>query len=103
MIRKFPDQIYACLSNSSKTGVTVLLGHANQPVSGWQPYLIATPAREVVGDLVDALERIAEAADHYGNEADAENKGAETLAYAHKSTCNLARATLAKIKGEADD
>ena len=48
--------------------------------------------------LVDALERIAHASDVYGVEANAEDQGAETLAYAHKSTCNLARAALAQLK-----
>ena len=45
--------------------------------------------------LVEALERIAHASDFYGVEANAEDQGAGTLAYAHKSTCNLARAALA--------
>ena len=45
--------------------------------------------------LVEALERIAHASDVYGVEANAEDQGADTLAYAHKSTCNLARAALA--------
>lgn len=54
--------------------------------------------------LVEALKRIAEASDHYSNEADAENKGADALAYAHKSTCNLARAALAAFdKGGKTD
>jgi hypothetical protein len=48
--------------------------------------------------LVDALDRIAHASDVYGVEANAEDQGADTLAYAHKSTCNLARAALAAIK-----
>jgi len=48
--------------------------------------------------LVEALERIAHASDIYGVEANAEDQGAETLAYAHKSTCNLARAALAQLK-----
>ena len=51
-----------------------------------------------VKSLVDALERIAHASDIYGVEANAEDQGAETLAYAHKSTCNLARAALAQLK-----
>ena len=45
--------------------------------------------------LVEALERIAHASDVYGVEANAEDQGADRLAYAHKSTCNLARAALA--------
>tara|TARA_R110000822_G_scaffold71205_4_gene171814 strand:+ start:1241 stop:1540 length:300 start_codon:yes stop_codon:yes gene_type:complete len=49
---------------------------------------------------VEALGRIAYASDVYGVEANAEDQGAGTLAYAHKSTCNLARATLAELKGE---
>jgi len=48
--------------------------------------------------LVEALERIAHASDVYGVEANAEDQGADTLAYAHKSTCNLARAALAAAK-----
>jgi len=48
--------------------------------------------------LVEALERIANASDVYGVEANAEDQGADTLAYAHKSTCNLARAALAAAK-----
>lgn len=49
-------------------------------------------------ELLEALERIAHASDIYGVEANAEDQGADTLAYAHKSTCNLARAALAAIK-----
>ena len=49
---------------------------------------------------VEVLERIAHASDVYGVEANAEDQGADTLAYAHKSTCNLARATLAELKGK---
>jgi hypothetical protein len=56
-----------------------------------------------LAQAVDALDRIAHASDVYGDEARAEDQGAETLAYAHKSTCNLARATIAAIKGEAND
>ena len=48
---------------------------------------------------VDALERIAHASNVYGVESNAEDQGADTLAYAHKSTCNLALATLAELKG----
>ena len=48
--------------------------------------------------LVDALERIAHASDIYGVEANAEDQGADVLAYAQKSTCNLARAALAQLK-----
>ena len=47
-----------------------------------------------------ALRRIAEASDHYGMEFNAYNQGAETLAYAHKSTCILARAALAQTDAE---
>ena len=49
---------------------------------------------------VGALERIAHASDIYSVEANAEDQGADTLAYAHKSTCNLARTTLAELKGD---
>ena len=48
--------------------------------------------------LVEALERIAYASDVYGVEANAEDQGADTLAYAHKSTCHLARAAIAAAK-----
>lgn len=54
---------------------------------------------------VGALDRIAHASDVYGVEANAEDYGADTLAYAHKSTCNLARAALAELTSSvaADD
>jgi hypothetical protein len=58
----------------------------------------AALARPVVRALVEALERIAHASDFYGVEANAEDQGAGTLAYAHKSTCNLARAALVAAK-----
>ena len=65
--------------------------------------LSPTPAQIMadprVAALVDALDRIAHASNVYGVEANAEDQGAETLAYAHKSTCNLARAALAQLKG----
>ena len=48
--------------------------------------------------LVDALERIAHAADIYGIEANADDQGADVLAYAHKLTCNLARAAIDQLK-----
>lgn len=44
--------------------------------------------------LEDALTRISQASDYYANEREATNRGAETLAYAHSSTCRLARAAL---------
>jgi len=44
--------------------------------------------------LREALSRIVDASDYYGAEFGAEDQGSETLAYAHKSTCNLARAAL---------
>jgi len=47
---------------------------------------------------VKALDRIAHVSDIYGVEANAEDQGAGTLAYAHKSTCNLARAALAELE-----
>jgi chromosome segregation ATPase len=47
---------------------------------------------------VEALDRIAHVSDIYGVEANAEDQGAGTLAYAHKSTCNLARAALAELE-----
>jgi hypothetical protein len=58
---------------------------------------------------VEALQRIADASDVYGIEANADDQGADTLAYAHRVTGNLARATLAavsethKLKGEKDE
>ena len=67
--------------------------HADLPPTPAQ--IMADPR---VQALVNALERIAHASDVYGVEANAEDQGAETLAYAHKSTCNLARAALAAIK-----
>jgi hypothetical protein len=54
-------------------------------------------AHPKVRGLVEALERIAHASDVYGVEANAEDQGADTLAYAHKSTCRLARAALAAM------
>jgi len=48
--------------------------------------------------LVEALERIAYASDVYGVEANAEDQGADRLAYAHRSICNLARAAIAAVK-----
>ena len=59
----------------------------------------ADDAEAKLAKAVDALERIAHASGIYGVEANAEDQGAGTLAYAHKSTCNLARATLAELKG----
>jgi len=44
--------------------------------------------------LREALSRIVDASDYYGAEFRAEDQGSETLAYAHKSTYNLARAAL---------
>ena len=49
-----------------------------------------------------ALVRIA-LSDLYSVEANAEDQGAVTLAYAHKSICNLARTTLAELKGQDDE
>jgi hypothetical protein len=59
--------------------------------------------RTKLAKAVDALERIAHASDIYSVEANAEDQGADTLAYAHKSTCNLARTTLAELKGETEE
>ena len=59
------------------------------------PTLEAAMQLPEVRALREALERIAHASDFYGVEANAEDQGADTLAYAHKSTCNLARAALA--------
>ena len=50
-----------------------------------------------------ALVRIAHASDIYSVEANAEDQGADTLAYAHNSTCNLARTTLAELNKERSD
>ena len=52
---------------------------------------------------VEALVRIAHASDIYSVEANAEDQGADTLAYAHKSICNLARTTLAELEGQDDE
>lgn len=60
------------------------------------PYVRA----DLLDEAVKTLERIAHASDIYGVEANAEDQGADTLAYAHKSTCNLARATLAKLRSK---
>ena len=49
--------------------------------------------------VIEVLERIANASDVYGVEANAERYGAGTLAYAHKSTCNILRATITELKG----
>ena len=49
---------------------------------------------------MEALVRIEHVSDLYSVEANAEDQGADTLAYAHKSICNLARTTLAELKGE---
>ena len=51
--------------------------------------------------LMEALERIAYASDVYGVEANAEDQGADRLAYAHRSICNLARAAIAAVKETA--
>ena len=50
----------------------------------------------------EALVRIA-LSDLYSVEANAEDQGAVTLEYAHKSICNLARTTLAELKGQGDE
>ena len=68
---------------------------AEMALSSATPTLSAAMQLPEVRALVDALERIAHASDIYGVEANAEDQGAGTLAYAHKSTCNLARAALA--------
>ena len=72
-----------------------LVAPATPPMPPTPAQIMADPR---VQALVDALERIAHASDVYGVEANAEDQGAETLAYAHKSTCNLARAALAQLK-----
>lgn len=60
--------------------------------------IAALEARDArVKVLEGALTRIADASDYYANEREAENRGAEALAYAHSSTCRLARAA---IEGE---
>lgn len=61
--RELPDRIYACLSNSSKTGITVLRGHANEPVSRWQPYTRADLAPTPLADprVVALAEAVREA------------------------------------------
>ena len=97
-----PETIWAYVQ--SATDVRLWRGNADR--AGSYEYrradLPPTPA-QIMADprvkaLVDALERIAHASDIYGVEANAEDQGAETLAYAHKLTCNLARATLAQLK-----
>ena len=54
-----------------------------------------------LGDMIGAVkvvaDRIEYASDVYGIDANAEDQGADTLAYAHKSTCNIARTTLAAV------
>ena len=70
---------------------------ASLPVTNAQAF-----ANEKVKALVEALERIAHVSDVYGVEANAEDQGAGTLAYAHKSTCNLARAALAAMEKNDD-
>jgi len=72
-----------------------LVAPATLPMPPTQEQIMADPR---VKALVDALERIAHASDIYGVEANAEDQGADVLAYAHKSTCNLARAALAQLK-----
>jgi hypothetical protein len=44
--------------------------------------------------LREVLARIADASDYFSAESRAEDLGTDTLAYAHKSTCILARAAL---------
>jgi len=72
-----------------------LVAPATLPMPPTPEQIMADPR---VKALVDALERIAHASDIYGVEANAEDQGADVLAYAHKSTCNLARAALAQLK-----
>ena len=72
-----------------------LVAPATPPMPLTTAQIMADPR---VKAMVDALERIAHAADIYGIEANAEDQGADVLAYAHKSTCNLARAALAQLK-----
>ena len=65
--------------------------------------LVAARIEELEAKLakaVEGLDRIAHASDVYGVEANAEDQGACTLAYAHKLICNLARAALAELKGD---
>ena len=78
-------------------------GYAVADVTHWFDLPVDANARLIAAapTMLEALMRIAEASDHYSNEADAGNKGADTLAYAHKSTCNLARAAIAKATGGA--
>jgi hypothetical protein len=61
----------------------------------------AEAAKAQLALAVEALQRIADASDVYGIEANADDQGADTLAYAHRVTGNLARATLAAIKAKA--
>jgi len=63
---------------------------------------VAEAQAATIKALVEALDRIAHASNVYGVEANAEDQGAETLAYAHKSTCNLARAALAALEPRDD-
>ena len=79
--------------NDAAAAQAAAQAHADLPPTPAQ--IMADPR---VQALVNALERIAHASDVYGVEANAEDQGAETLAYAHKSTCNLARAALAQLK-----
>lgn len=93
---------------ADRDAVTALLADAYGATLDWDDVLKQRADHEAArriteletlnAELVEALERIAHASDVYGVEANAEDQGADTLAYAHKSTCNLARKAIAKAK-----
>ena len=60
-------------------------------------------AEAKLAEAVEALDRIAYVSDVYSVEANAEDQGADTLAYAHKSICKIARTTLAELTKERSD